>query len=111
LILDSQLRFGTDFFSNNGTFLLNARMTYSYKLSDLVDVTGRYAIFRTNSANQSAFDVQVLNLSLELKNTVIIPALNFPASLSLLIDFDWSTTADTPGWTRQVNFNLGLELI
>lgn len=104
LSLDTRLSFAPDLFAPSlGTFFLDAQMTYTYRLSDLISTTWNYDFLRSSTRGNSPIEVQSLNITIGFSN--IVP------SLSLLLSLDWSWATGTPGWSRTISLNVGYEIL
>lgn len=110
LILDTKFSFSEPNF-RLGTFFLDSQAVYSYRLSNFLELQGRYAFLRSSAHDKPSIDIQVLNVALAFKNLSVgpIPMVG-PVSLNLLIDLDWSKASGTLGWSRSININLGYEI-
>lgn len=101
LILNTKWSFAPDVLGAvPGTFFLDSQFSYTYQLNEFIQAQGRYAFLRSSSKGKLPIDIQSLNISLAFDL----------ASLSLIIDLNWSLATGSFGWSRSINVNLGYEI-
>lgn len=101
LILNTKWSFAPDVLGAAlGTFFLDSQFSYTYRLSEFIEAQGRYTFLRSSSKGKLPIDIQSLNISLAFDL----------ASLSLIIDLNWSLATGNFGWSRAISVNLGYEI-